>query len=332
MFRKKTIRQVLSTTDQTIVLDGGLATELERKGCNISTSLWSAEILINQPDLIKQVHQDYYAAGADVAISASYQASSDGLIKHMPGMTESEAKVLIKRSVELAKSAAASSQLQWVAKQLYVAGSIGPYGAFLADGSEYRGDYTLGVEDMKDFHRPRLRALVEAGVDILALETIPSFHETEALIQLLSEFPKTDAWISFTLKDEGHISDGTSLTALASLLATSDQVIAIGVNCIPEALAETALTNLRALTDKPLVVYPNSGEVYDATTKTWSGEHSQGEFLRDKARRWRDIGARLIGGCCRTTPESIQTVSDALKPVMKASDQASAWSWKRRGC
>ena len=145
MFKRKTLRQTLAVPNETVVLDGGLATELERKGCNISSSLWSAEILINQPDLIKQVHLDYYAAGADVAITASYQASTHGLMKHMPGLTEYDAEALIKRSVELAKSAAATASMQWVAKQLYVAGSVGPYGAYLADGSEYRGNFVKGV-------------------------------------------------------------------------------------------------------------------------------------------------------------------------------------------
>jgi len=209
-----------------------------------------------------------------------------------------------------------------------VAGSVGPYGAYLADGSEYKGDYKLSTEDMKDFHRGRMRALVDAKVDILALETIPSYAEAEALIQLLKEFPGIDAWISFTLKDENHISDGTALDEVVQLLAAETQILAIGFNCVSETLAEHALANLRSFTDKPLVIYPNSGEVYDATTKTWSGEHSQGTSLQDKARRWRELGAEVHGGCCRTTPESIRTISKALEPVAGTADKA--WPWPAR--
>jgi homocysteine S-methyltransferase len=145
------------------------------------------------------------------------------------------------------------------------------------------------------------------------METIPSYAETEALLQVLREFPGMNAWVSFTLKDEKHISDGTSLRKVADLLNREDQIIAIGVNCVSEGLAEKALAILHEHTSKPLVVYPNSGEVYDATTKTWSGEESGGSSLQEKARRWHSLGARLIGGCCRTTPESIRTIRNALR-------------------
>jgi homocysteine S-methyltransferase len=313
MGNSKALRELLATSNATVVLDGGLATELERKGCNISGALWSAEILINEPELIKQVHLDYFNAGAVVAITASYQASVAGLLKHQPTMTPEQAKQLIQQSVRLAKAAMTAAEAPGIERQLFVAGSVGPYGAYLADGSEYTGNYELPEQEMKDFHRPRVEALVNAGVDLLAFETIPSYAETVALLHLLQEFPHTDAWFSFTLADADHISDGVLLSKVVELLGESEQVIAIGVNCIAENMVNSALVTLQALTPKPLVVYPNSGEVYDAKTKTWSGELSSGVSQKEKAQRWRQLGARLIGGCCRTTPDSIAAISAALR-------------------
>jgi homocysteine S-methyltransferase len=305
--------EMLNDTSETVILDGGLATELEGKGCDISGLLWSAEILINEPKLIEQVHLDYFNAGADVAITASYQASVVGLMQHKSPMTEDQAKQLIKKSVNLAQNARKAVKQQDELRTLYIAGSVGPYGAYLADGSEYRGDYTLPEQEMMEFHRSRIDALVESGVDVLAFETIPSYAESMALLRLLEKRPRMFAWFSFTLKDERHISDGTSLAEVVRLLEGSSQVLAIGVNCVSEALGEAALTTLSRLTTKPLLIYPNSGETYDANTKTWSGEHSQGDALKEKAQRWKSLGARLIGGCCRTTPESIRTIRNALR-------------------
>jgi homocysteine S-methyltransferase len=313
MANPRSLRRILGDPETTIILDGGLATELERKGCNISGALWSAKILLDDPESIKQVHLDYFNAGADVAITASYQASVAGLVQHHPSMTAKHAKQLIQQSVQLAKDAKSIAKSNRLSKELFVAGSVGPYGAYLADGSEYRGDYSLPEQEMKDFHRPRIEALVDAGVDVLAFETIPSYDEAVALLHLLPEYPHIDAWFSFTLRDDSHISDGTPLRKLVELLENSEQVLAIGVNCVPEAMAEGALATLHTLTSKPLVIYPNSGEIYDAETKTWRGEHSQGAPLKDKAQKWRTLGARLIGGCCRTTPDSIRTINDALR-------------------
>jgi homocysteine S-methyltransferase len=310
--RMTSLASVLSSSDACIVLDGGLATELERNGCDINSALWSAEILINKPTIVEQVHLDYYISGADVAITASYQASVAGLTKYQSGWTSEDAEALIKRSVQLARNASIAARSQGITRPLFVAGSVGPYGAYLADGSEYRGDYALSTEDMMAFHRPRMQALVAAGVDVLALETIPSYTEAESLLQLLAEFPGMQAWVSFTLRDEGHISDGTPLRKVVSLIAAKEQICAMGINCVSETLAEQALAIFRTLTDKPLVIYPNSGEVYDATNKTWSGEQSQGLSLKDKATQWKKLGARLIGGCCRTTPDSIRTISSAI--------------------
>lgn len=291
-----------------IVLDGALATELETRGCQITDSLWSANVLINQPDIIRQVHLDYFRAGAQCAITASYQASLAGFAQR--GLDREEAEALIARSVVLAVDA----RTQFIAEspsspRPLVAGSVGPYGAYLADGSEYRGDYSLSREAFIDFHRPRITQLLAAGADILACETQPSFAEIQALCELIQTFPEASAWFSVTLKDAHHLSDGTPLTTVVSYLTAQPQVVALGINCI--ALTETtaALNHLHTLTALPLVVYPNSGETYDAQSKTWhqGGDHCQ--QLTDYLPDWLAAGAKLIGGCCRTSPKDIQALA-----------------------
>jgi homocysteine S-methyltransferase len=198
---------------------------------------------------------------------------------------------------------------------LLVAGSVGPYGAYLADGSEYRGDYVLSRSEFLEFHRPRIAALVEAGVDLLACETLPSLAEAEALVALMEEFD-VEGWLSFTLRDGGHISDGTPLAQVAKLSRAQPLVVAVGVNCVPLELVSPALSALGNATEAPLVAYPNSGESYDAVTKTWGPAAAvaapgskQAACLAEVAPIWRELGARLIGGCCRTTPKDIAAVA-----------------------
>lgn len=194
-----------------------------------------------------------------------------------------------------------------------MAGSVGPYGAYLANGAEYRGDYALPAAEMKDFHRPRVAALLEAGVDLLACETLPSFGEIQALISLLAEFPHSSAWFSFTLRDAQHLSDGTPLSKVAEVINAAPQVVAVGLNCVALESVTPALQTLQVLTDKPLLVYPNSGEQYDAVSKSWHSAPS-GCTLHDKFPEWQQAGARLIGGCCRTTPQDIAAIAACCQP------------------
>lgn len=305
---------------ENLVADGALATELEARGCDLADPLWSAKVLFEQPDLIRQVHRDYFRSGAAVAITASYQATPQGFRQR--GIGEAEALELIARSVRLADEARREHLDENPgAGPLLIAGSVGPYGAYLADGSEYRGDYVLDKAGFMDFHRPRLAALVEAGVDLLACETLPSLPEAEALLELLEEFD-VEAWLSFTLRDGGHISDGTPLADVAGLCAGRPHVVAIGVNCVPLELVSPALGALRRATRMPLIAYPNSGESYDPVSKTWGpsttkggvggSEGSQPAGLAAEVRAWRDLGARIVGGCCRTTPRDIAAVGAAL--------------------
>ena len=287
-----------------VLLDGAMATELEARGCDLADSLWSAKVLMENPQLIYDVHLDYFRAGAQVAITASYQATPDGFAAR--GLDEAQSRSLIGKSVELARQARESYLAENpTAKGLLIAGSVGPYGAYLADGSEYRGDYQRSAQVFQEFHRPRVEALLEAGVDLLACETLPSFAEIRALAQLLAQYPVAQAWFSFTLRDSQHLSDGTPLCDVLSLLADYPQIVAVGINCIALENTTDALSYLHSQTPLPLVVYPNSGEHYDALTKTW---HHHGEAcatLEGYLPQWLAAGAKLIGGCCRTTPKDI---------------------------
>jgi len=321
----------LVQNDTPIVLDGALATYLESKGADISSALWSAELLISNPDLIYQAHLDYYRAGANVVTTASYQASFEGLQKHA-GLTEKDAIALVKKSVELAFRARDDYLKELDEEQkkkregrLFVAGSVGPYGAFLADGSEYRGDYTLPKNQMQNFHRGRIRALVEAGVDVLAIETIPSYPETEALIDLLEEEGyNVPVWFSWTLKSEDSLSDGSRLIDASNYVTSCGRVnvIAMGVNCISETLALKSLGYLSHTPSLPIVVYPNSGELWDAEKRFWHGKKTEGVELKQLVVNYWKNGGGLIGGCCRTTPDDIKVIAEALQafePVQKRS-------------
>lgn len=290
-----------------LLLDGALATELEARGCTLADRLWSAKVLVENPEAIREVHLDYFRAGAQCAITASYQATPAGLVAR--GFDETQSKALIGKSVELARKAREAYLAENPqAGTLLVAGSVGPYGAFLADGSEYRGDYLRSREEFQAFHRPRVEALLDAGADLLACETMPNFVEIKALAELLKSWPRARAWFSFTLRDSEHLSDGTPLREVVAFLSHFPQVVAIGVNCIALENTTAALQHLQELTSLPLVVYPNSGEHYDPVSKRW---HQHGECsarLADYLPQWLAAGARLIGGCCRTTPEDIAAI------------------------
>ena len=198
---------------------------------------------------------------------------------------------------------------------MLVAGSVGPYGAYLADGSAYRGDYQRTATEFKGFHRSRIQALLDAGVDLLAVETMPRLTEVEAVLELIhAEFPNTICWISCTLKDPTHLSDGTPLQDLTKLVERyKDQVVAVGINCVPTELVADALRALKSYTTLPLVCYPNSGETWNADTKTWSGLTACDDDDENGIRSWQDSGASLIGGCCRTGPKFIETVQHSLR-------------------
>jgi homocysteine S-methyltransferase len=297
-----------------VILDGAMATELEARGCDLHDPLWSAKVLLETPELIRDVHADYFAAGADCAITASYQATFQGFAQR--GLSADESADLMRLSVKLACEA---RDAFWTSTRgsgsstrvkPFVAASVGPYGAFLADGSEYRGDYGLSLTDLMDFHRPRLAVLANAGADMLACETIPCLLEAQALLKLLEEFPGVTAWFSFSAKDGLHTNHGELISDCARTLE-HPQVAAIGMNCTAPEFVADLTRHVRGATSKPILAYPNSGEVYDATQKHWTGEANCSGFA-NQARDWFAAGATVIGGCCRTSPEHIRELSNVI--------------------
>jgi homocysteine S-methyltransferase len=298
-----------------LVLDGALATELERHGADLSGGLWSARLLLDQPDLIAGVHRDYFEAGADVAITASYQASVAGFVR--AGLNSRQARQLISSSVEVAvktrddfwdEALGNDPRVAERRPRPLVATSVGPYGAVLADGSEYRGDYQVSRSDLVRFHRERLEVLLAPGVEVLACETIPSLVEAEALVEAMSGWPEVTAWVSFSARNGREVSDGTAISACARFLHGASQVVAVGVNCTALPHITSLVRQVAAHTDKPVVVYPNSGEAYDASRHRWVGSRAPGDFGR-LAAEWRAAGARLVGGCCRTGQDEVRAVS-----------------------
>jgi homocysteine S-methyltransferase len=299
-----------------LIIDGALATELERRGYDLKDDLWSAKILLEQPQAIKQVHLDYFKAGADCAITASYQATIEGFQKR--GLSEREAIALIQKSVQLAREARdefwGDSANRTGRAKPFVAASVGPYGAFLADGSEYRGNYGLSEKELMEFHRPRMRALIEAGADLLACETIPCLLEAQAIAKLLPEFPNVTAWVSFTGRDEKHISEGQVFADCVKQLENQPQIAAVGINCTSPEYIPSLIRDAKRVTEKPILVYPNLGETYDAEKNDWNGDPVIDSF-GEQAREWYKAGARMIGGCCRTTPEDIRVIASWARNI-----------------
>lgn len=298
----------------TLLLDGGLASRLEACGHDLSTRLWSAALLRDDPEAIIQAHLDFLEAGADCLVSASYQASQAGFMTL--GMTAFEADRLIASSVALARTARDRflRKARPGRRRPLVAASCGPWGAVQADGSEYQGRYGVAAETLRTFHYHRLPVLDEAGADLIACETLPDHVEAQVLHGLL-KLVETPAWVSFSCKDERHLHDGTPLRDMASLFADHPRVVAIGINCTDPALVTPLIAEVRAgAPDKAVVVYPNSGERYDAVDKCWTGTATTADWAQD-ALAWRNAGARLVGGCCRVGPDDIAAARAALEPL-----------------
>ena len=293
---------------QTMVLDGAFATELEKRNCDLKDPLWSAKILLEEPALIGKVHHDYFAAGADCAITASYQATYEGFAAR--GMSETEAGDLIQLAVKIAREARDSFWAGVADKtsrpRPLVAASVGPYGAYLADGSEYRGDYNLDEAQLMTFHRRRLQTLISATPDLLACETLPCFAEARALTRLLLEHPNNYAWISFSAKDGLHTRKGEKVRDCARWLDDYEQIAAIGINCTEPQYVSSLIKEIKKGSSKPIIIYPNSGEQYDPIQKCWFAGGAA--HFSSLAQSWFKDGAQIIGGCCRTGPEDIKEI------------------------
>jgi homocysteine S-methyltransferase len=298
-----------------VILDGALATELERRGADLRDPLWSARVLFDQPELIRQVHYDYFLSGADVATTASYQATFPGFARR--GLSHTQAAELMVLSVRLAQEARErfwSEPAHRIGRvRPLVAASIGCYGAYLHNGAEYRGDYGLSEDALVDFHRPRLEVLARSGADLLACETIPCLVEAKALARLLTDYPEVPAWLSFSCRDDQHVCHGERLRDCVAVAEDTQNVVAVGVNCTPPRFVCGLLRLVAGRTRKLLLAYPNSGEAWDAGARCWHDAPGETADWARLAREWFDAGARLIGGCCRTTPQVIAQVSAALR-------------------
>jgi len=282
-----------------LISDGGLATELEARGHDLSDDLWSARLLAEAPDEIVAVHEAFFRAGAHIATTASYQASFEGFAAQ--GIDRVEAERLMRRSVELARAArGAASAPAWVAA------SVGPYGAMLAQGEEYVGRYGLSVAELAAWHRPRLEVLAAADPDVLALETIPDSDEAEALVGLVGE-QGIPAWLSYTIAGD-RTRAGQPLEEAFAVAADVPQIVAVGVNCCAPADVLGAVVTARRVTGKPVIVYPNSGEVWDGANRVWVGTPGMDTGL---AAEWVAAGARIVGGCCRVRPDDIAAMAAA---------------------
>ena len=302
-----------------MLLDGGLSTQLEAQGADLSDRLWSARLLADAPDELEAAHLAYFRAGARVATTASYQATFEGFAGR--GIGHHEAATLLRRSVALAAAARVTAEAEDAAAgrppvRRFVAASIGPYGAMLADGSEYRGHYGLSVGALREFHRERLEVLAATAADVLACETIPEVEEAVALAALLADVGHAAAWISFSCRDGAHLNSGAPIEEGVGAIAGAPGVLAIGVNCTPPEYLDELVFRIRARTLLPIVVYPNSGEGWDAAARSWTGS-GPGRVDAAAALRWRRLGAQLIGGCCRVGPDELA----GLAPAMAAGRQ-----------
>jgi homocysteine S-methyltransferase len=302
----------LLATQGFVLLDGGLATELEARGHDLAHPLWSARLLLERQGEIETVHRAYLRAGADCVVTASYQASVPGLMDQ--GLSRAQAEAVLVASVDLAEAArdAELGEEPRAGGRPFVAASVGPYGAARADGSEYTGDYGVGRDALRDFHAARFELLAER-CPLLAVETLPSLAEAEVLLALLDAAPGTRAWFSFSCDGPRTISDGTPIEECAALLAGHPRVLAVGVNCTaPRHVPELLRRLHEAAPDTPLVAYPNSGETYDAARRAWTGDRDAGEFAA-LAGEWYAAGARFVGGCCRTGPAHVRALRAALE-------------------
>lgn len=291
------------------VLDGGLATELERRGHDLSDDLWSARLLRDDPQALVETHLAFFRAGAQVATTASYQASFEGFAAQ--GLSRAESAALMRASVTLARRAAdlADAELGDGVRRK-VAASVGPYGAVLADGSEYSGDYGLTDRALRDFHGPRLEVLASAGADLLAVETIPSAQEAAVLLGLLDEL-ELPAWLSVTCEDASHTRRGDDVRDLFAMARGHDRLVAVGVNCTAPEHVEMLVATAAGASGKPVVAYPNSGESWDGARRRWAGDGVGVDPVA--ARRWVAAGAHWVGGCCRVSSDDIARLAADLR-------------------
>lgn len=303
-------QRLIRSPHNALVLDGAMGTLLENEGLIDSQKLWSSQPLINNPEAIYNAHLQYLEVGADVIITTTYQSNPQVFTSN--GFSQHDANEYINKAVELAKRARNDYFTRTQTLPAVIAGSVAPYGAFLSDGSEYTGDYLLSNQQYKDFHRPLLKQLDSAGIDIFAFETLPRFDEIKSLVELLqAEFVNKRAWVSLSTADERTICDGTPIAEVVDYLDQQPSVEFIGANCTSIYRIDGIVKEIRQHTEKPIVVYPNNGDEYDGSKGEWVENNLSADF-GEFSEKWLASGANLIGGCCRSTPDDIRKISDAV--------------------
>lgn len=297
-----------------IILDGALGTFMQIKGYDVNDSLWSAKFLDENPDVIANIHKEYLEVGSDCIITSSYQASVEGFLKK--GFSEKRAEELLRLSIKIAKRARDEfwENLENKDNRIkpLVAASIGPYGAFLADGSEYSGDYKISDDELINFHKNRLDIILDEKPDLIACETMPSFKEVKTLCELLKEYPKTSNWITFSAKNDSFTNAGDDIISSMKYLENQNHIDAIGINCTAPQYISSLIEKIKSVSNKPIVVYPNGGSKYNPITKKWEkGEVSATEFAK-MAYLWYKNGASIIGGCCETEAKEIKLIREYI--------------------
>lgn len=286
-----------------VLLDGGLSTQLERHGADFYGRLWTGKALLEKPELVRQAHRDFVEAGASIISTASYQVSRSGFVAE--GMTAADADVALARSVEIAREATAGTSVK-------VAASVGPYGATLHDGSEYRGNYGVDQAILEDFHRERIAVLAAATPDYFAVETIPEITEAKAVIAVLADYPDIPVWVSFSCADGAHLVSGEPIEDAARAVEWLPQLVAIGMNCVPPDNVASLATRIASVTDTPIIGYPNLGGQWDSATKTWSGQTPK--TLAEWWPQWHAAGVSFVGGCCGHDANAIAQLREVLEP------------------
>jgi len=302
------------------VLDGGMASELEFLGARLDGPLWSAQVLQDAPEKIVAVHRAYIEAGAECILTASYQVSRMGYAEI--GLDADEADAALLQAVQLARQTAA----EFPQRRILVATSLGPYGAALHNGAEYHGNYACTFAELVQFHRDRIAVLAAAAgcstaPDLLAFETFPSLDEVRAVGEALASWPSLRAWFSFSCRDERHISHGEPVAEAAALAASFPQTVAVGVNCVPSRWLPSLIAELRSASSLPVLVYPNSGEGWDAQARCWTGS-TDAEDFGQQAAGWFAAGASIVGGCCRIGPAHIRAAAQAAARQFAVIDPA----------
>ena len=281
------------------LLDGSLSYPLEKQGYDLNKKLWTGDALINDPNVIKKIHKDYLVAGVDFISTSTYQISYR-VLKEM-GYNLNEIKDIFKRSVDLVQDAIEETKIK---RKVKIVGSYGPFGASLSDGSEYTGKYKTSDEIIMSYHIDNMNIIKELDIDIVLYETIPCLREIEILSKVVEEYKK-EVWISFTCNKDLEFRDGTSIMKACKILSSIENISTIGINCFSPLLAEKAIKKLKKNSNKKILIYPNSGEIYNNKDKDWYGEKY---FDNSMIKKWLALSPDIIGGCCRVGFEDIQNM------------------------